>query len=62
MPLNMVLGIIGAGIQVAQWVATLAGILVIGPILLKMLIGNQFNDFRIEALREQPKALGQAAQ
>jgi hypothetical protein len=39
------------GLQLAQWVAALAGVLVIGPILLKMLIGTDFDGFRIEARR-----------
>lgn len=51
MPLNMLLSIMG--LQVAQWVAVFAGILVVGPILLKMLIGHEFDDFRIEVRREQ---------
>jgi hypothetical protein len=51
MPLNALLSIMG--LQLAQWVAVLAGILVIGPILLKMLIGHEFEDFRIEARRER---------
>jgi hypothetical protein len=51
MPLNILLAIIG--LQLAQWVAVLAGVLVIGPILLKMLIGHEFEDFRIEARRER---------
>jgi hypothetical protein len=49
MPLNALLSIMG--LQVAQWVAVFAGVLVIGPILLKMLIGHEFDDFRIEARR-----------
>lgn len=48
-PLNMLLGTMG--IQVGQWIAVFAGVLIIGPILLKMLIGNSFDDFRIEARR-----------
>lgn len=51
MPLNVLLSIMG--LQLAQWVAVLAGVLVIGPILLKMLIGHEFEDFRIEAQRER---------
>lgn len=49
MPLNALLSMIG--VQVAQWAALLAGVLVIGPILLKMLIGHEFGDFRMEARR-----------
>jgi hypothetical protein len=49
MPLNMVLSIMG--LHLAQWVSTFAGVLVVGPILLKMLIGYQFDDFRLEARR-----------
>ena len=51
MPLNALLAIIG--LQLAQWIAVFAGVLVIGPILLKMLIGYQFGCFRIEARRTQ---------
>jgi hypothetical protein len=49
MPLNMALGIMG--LRVSQWIAVFAGVLVVGPILMKMLIGNQFAGFRIEARR-----------
>jgi hypothetical protein len=48
-PLNILLSIMGLHLE--RWVADLAGILVIGPILLKMLIGNEFGEFRIEARR-----------
>ena len=51
MPLNILLAIMG--LQVAQWVAVFAGILVVGPILVKMLIGHEFGEFRIEVRREQ---------
>ncbi len=51
MLLNMLLSLFG--IQLAQWIAVFAGVLVIGPILLKMLIGHQFEGFRIEAWRER---------
>lgn len=51
MPLNVLLSLFG--IQLAQWIAVFAGVLVIGPILLKMLIGHQFEGFRIEARRER---------
>jgi len=50
LPLNALL--ILFGLQISQWIAVFAGVLVIGPILLKMLIGYQFEDFRIEARRE----------
>jgi hypothetical protein len=50
MPLNALLSLMG--LQLARWVAILAGVLVIGPILLKMLIGHEFEGFRIEARRE----------
>ncbi len=49
MPLNAVLLLMG--LKVTQWVVALAGVLVIGPILLKMLIGNDFEGFRVEARR-----------
>jgi hypothetical protein len=52
MPLNALLTMMG--LQVATGVAVVAGVLVIGPILLKMLIGHQFDDFRIEARRTAP--------
>jgi len=50
MPLNIFLGIMG--LHLSQWVAVFAGVLVVGPILMKMLIGTEFDDFRIEARRE----------
>jgi hypothetical protein len=54
-PLNVLLSLIGLralfGINVAFWVSTLGVILIIGPILLKMLIGHQFSDFRLEVKR-----------
>jgi hypothetical protein len=49
MPLNALLAIMG--LRLAQWIAVFAGVLVVGPILLKMLIGHEFEDFRIEARR-----------
>jgi len=55
MPLNAVLSMI-AGPQVTRWIAVFAAVLVVGPILLKMLIGYQFDDFRIEARRERTGA------
>lgn len=61
MPLNALL--ILFGLQLAQWIGVFAGVLVIGPILLKMLIGHQFEDFRIEARREPTQgALVEATQ
>lgn len=48
-PLNIMLS--SMRIYVAQWVAAAAGVLVIGPILIKMLVGHQFSDFRLEAIR-----------
>jgi hypothetical protein len=50
LPLNAML--IMMGLQLQQLILAFAGVLVVGPILLKMLIGNQFDDFRIEARRE----------
>jgi hypothetical protein len=50
MPLNILLGLMG--IHVMQWIIVFAGVLVIGPILLKMLIGHEFSGFRIEARRQ----------
>ena len=49
-PLNIFLSLFG--LQLSQWIAIFAGVLVIGPIVMKMLIGSQFGDFRIEARRE----------
>ena len=49
-PLNIVLGLLG--VRVAPLIAMLAGILIIGPILLKMVVGHQFSDFRLEVKRE----------
>jgi len=56
MPLNAVLSMI-AGPQVTQWIAVFAAVLLVGPILLKMLIGYQFDDFRMEARRGRTGAL-----
>jgi len=58
-PLNMLLGIMG--LQLERWVADLGGVLVIGPILLKMLIGNEFGEFRIEARRGSEQTADTAA-
>ena len=49
MPTNIVLGIMG--LHVSGTILGLAGVLIIGPILMKMLIGNPFEDFRIEVRR-----------
>lgn len=57
-PLNIVLSIMGWHVE--RWVADLGGILIIGPILLKMLIGNEFGEFRIEA-RRGPQQIPAAA-
>jgi hypothetical protein len=59
MPLNILLGVLG--LHVVQWVPVLAGVLVVGPILLKMLIGNEFGTFRIEARRQQQGAAANVA-
>ncbi len=51
-PLNMLLSLIGLravlGINVAFWISILGVVLAAGPVLLKMLIGHQFGDFRFE--------------
>jgi len=49
MPLNTMLSLMG--VQISQWIAVFAGVLIVGPILLKMLIGHDFEDFRLEARR-----------
>jgi hypothetical protein len=54
MPTNIVLGIMG--LHISGWIVGLAGVLIIGPILMKMLIGNPFEDFRIEVRRAQAAA------
>jgi hypothetical protein len=48
-PLNSVLATMG--IKVSEWIAAAAGILVIGPILLKMLIGHPLGGFQLLAVR-----------
>ena len=58
MPLNALLSIMG--LQFANQIAVLAGILVIGPILLKMLIGHEFGAFRIEARRAREQSVAAA--
>jgi hypothetical protein len=52
-PANIVLGIMG--IQKAQWITVFAGVLIIGPILIKMLVGNPFDGFQIEVRRSVPQ-------
>ena len=49
-PVNGLLSMLG-GFVLPTFVAQLAGILVIGPVILRMLIGHQFADFRLEARR-----------
>jgi len=51
-PLNLLLS--RFGLQLNQAVANAAGILVIGPLLLKMLIGTQFAGVRLEARKGTP--------
>jgi hypothetical protein len=48
-PLNAALRMIGLAVD--QWLGTLAGVLAIGPLLLKMLIDHDFGEFRIEVQR-----------
>jgi hypothetical protein len=48
-PLNIMLSLLG--LHVEQGVASLGAILVIGPILLKMLIGHEFGGLRLESRR-----------
>jgi hypothetical protein len=50
-PLNALLSLFG--IRVTQWIAVAAGVLVIGPILLKMLIGHRFGTFQLLARRAE---------
>lgn len=50
-PTNIVLSLMG--VHLAGWIAAIGGVLVIGPILMKMLIGNPFDTFRIEAWHER---------
>jgi len=40
------------GLYFSQQIGAFAGVLVVGPILLKMLIGHQFPEVRIEARRQ----------
>ena len=48
-PLNMLLNIMN--LRLERWIANLAGILVIGPILFKMLIGNEFGELDRKSTR-----------
>jgi hypothetical protein len=48
-PLNWILGTMR--ISVSQWIAVAAGVLIIGPVLLKMSVGHPFATFRLEANR-----------
>jgi len=48
-PLNILLSLFR--ISMGSWMGTLATIFVVGPILMKFLIGHQFTDFRVEVRR-----------
>ena len=48
-PLNILLGLFR--VNLGSWIGTLAAIFVVGPILMKFLIGHQFSDFRVEVRR-----------
>lgn len=48
-PANAILSL--ARINAGIYIAILANLFVVGPIVLKMLIGNRFADFRLEAVR-----------
>jgi len=54
-PTNIVLSLIGLrallGVGFSSVLTTLSLIFVVGPILMKMLIGHQFSDFRLEVKR-----------
>jgi len=54
-PLNILLSLIGLravlGINIGFWISILATVLAAGPIILKMLIGHEFKDFRFEVTR-----------
>lgn len=54
-PLNTLISLIGLrtvlGVNVAFWISILGVVLAAGPIILKMLIGQQFGDFRFEVKR-----------
>lgn len=53
-PLNALLAIMG--IHAGPWITVAGGLLVIGPILLKMLIGEPFGTFVLTVRRERPAA------
>ncbi len=48
-PLNVLLALMGLNLSI--WVANLAALLIIGPVLVKMLVGNPFPGFSMEARR-----------
>jgi hypothetical protein len=48
-PLNVLLALMG--LSISTQVGAVAGLLIIGPVLVKMLVGNPFPDFSIEARR-----------
>ena len=48
-PLNILLSLFR--ISIGSWIGTLATVFVVGPILMKFLIGHQFSDFRVEVRR-----------
>lgn len=58
LPLNAVLAMLG--LEGGAWVGAAAGVLVIGPILVKMLIGHPFETFLVVAQRpgELARAVG----
>lgn len=55
MPLNVLVSLVGLrtvfGINIAYWISTLGVILAVGPLLLKMMIGNPFEGFHLEVRR-----------
>ncbi len=51
-PLLSILGTMNANPQIGTWIVIGAGVLVVGPILLKMLIGHTFKSFQLLALRK----------
>lgn len=54
-PTNIILSLIGLravlGVGLSSLLTTLGVIFVVGPIVIKMLIGHQFSDFRLEVKR-----------
>jgi hypothetical protein len=48
-PLNVLLSLLG--LHITQWIVAASGVLVIGPILVKMLIGEPFGSFQLIAKR-----------